>query len=186
MPSLRERGYRGGRVLTTVVYAASLPMNLDEFTARWIASGAEERANKDTFLLELCDVLGVPRPDPKTGDPARDRYVFEMDAMIAHEGAEEQRREDGSVSSGRVRSRGETRVGDRVEEARDRAEGDSRVGARDGRRARASGGVCEHARRSATVPRGVRHRVLLRSVRRVRWHRGVSAVAARAGEADLF
>lgn len=55
------------------------------FIERWAASGAAERANKDSFLNELCDLLGVPRPDPTTGDPDRDHYVFERDALLAHE-----------------------------------------------------------------------------------------------------
>lgn len=55
---------------------------LSLFLDRWAASGASERANKDLFLAELCDVLGVPRPDPATGDPDRDLYVFERDSVI--------------------------------------------------------------------------------------------------------
>jgi hypothetical protein len=51
----------------------------DDFISRWTASGDAERANKDSFLNELCDVLGVERPHPKTGDPARDLYAFEKD-----------------------------------------------------------------------------------------------------------
>jgi hypothetical protein len=46
-------------------------MNIAAFIAKWSASAAAERANKDTFLQELCDVLGVPRPDPTTADPER-------------------------------------------------------------------------------------------------------------------
>jgi hypothetical protein len=61
-------------------------MEIQTFISKWTASGAAERANKDAFLLELCDVLGVPRPDPATGDPERDLYVFERDAFLAHEG----------------------------------------------------------------------------------------------------
>lgn len=34
------------------------------FIARWSHVGAAERANYALFLTELCDVLGVPRPDP--------------------------------------------------------------------------------------------------------------------------
>lgn len=56
-------------------------MTLESFIARWTASGDAERANKDSFLNELCDVLGVERPHPKTGDPTRDLYVFEKDVM---------------------------------------------------------------------------------------------------------
>jgi hypothetical protein len=61
-------------------------MEIQSFIAKWSASGAAERANKDTFLVELCDVLGVPRPDPATGHPERDLYVFERDVSIAHQG----------------------------------------------------------------------------------------------------
>jgi hypothetical protein len=31
-------------------------------------------------------LLGVPHPDPKTGDPDRDRYVFERDVVLVHAG----------------------------------------------------------------------------------------------------
>ncbi len=54
-------------------------MNVVEFLERWRPAGAAERANKDIFLAELCDVLGVERPLPKTNDPEQDRYVFEKD-----------------------------------------------------------------------------------------------------------
>jgi hypothetical protein len=61
-------------------------MEVRNFIDKWAASGAAERANKDAFLIELCDVLGVPRPDPATGDPERDLYVFERDVHLPHEG----------------------------------------------------------------------------------------------------
>ena len=37
---------------------------IDTFLQRWSTSGAAERANYRLFLSELCDVLGVPRPQP--------------------------------------------------------------------------------------------------------------------------
>ncbi|MDI1476743.1 DNA methyltransferase [Polyangium sp. y55x31] len=61
-------------------------MDVRAFVEKWSASGASERANKDLFLAELCDVLGVPRPEPATGDPARDRYVFEKPIPMTQEG----------------------------------------------------------------------------------------------------
>jgi len=61
-------------------------VDLPTFIAKWKASGASERANKDSFLRDLCDVLGVPHPDAKTGDPDRDRYVFEREAILVHGG----------------------------------------------------------------------------------------------------
>lgn len=66
---------------------------MDFFIARWSASGDAERANKDSFLNELCDVLGVERPNPKTGRPEWDLYVFEKDVP---------RTKAGGTSIGRV------------------------------------------------------------------------------------
>jgi len=62
-------------------------MTLDSFIDRWSASGDAERANKDSFLNELCEVLGVERPHPKTGDPHKDLYVFEGYSLNRHEGS---------------------------------------------------------------------------------------------------
>ena len=56
---------------------------IERFIARWSASGAAERANKDSFLKELCRVLGVAEPDATTGDPERDHFVFERDDLDA-------------------------------------------------------------------------------------------------------
>jgi hypothetical protein len=47
------------------------------FVARWQQSGAAERANYSLFLIELCEVLGLPRPEPATAEPEADRYTFE-------------------------------------------------------------------------------------------------------------
>ena len=56
-------------------------MDTQSFIDRWSSSGASERANKDLFFVELCDLLGVARPEPARGDPAHDRYTFERDAL---------------------------------------------------------------------------------------------------------
>ena len=48
-----------------------------DFIARWEASGAAERANYQLFICELCDVIGVPRPEPAKADPSQNSYVFE-------------------------------------------------------------------------------------------------------------
>ncbi|HEX9919519.1 MAG TPA: hypothetical protein VGA87_10145, partial [Pyrinomonadaceae bacterium] len=53
------------------------PSPVETFITRWQASGAAERANYVSFLNELCDVLGVARPDVTTTDDERDAYVFE-------------------------------------------------------------------------------------------------------------
>lgn len=62
-----------------------MPPTIADFVARWRAAGAEERANKDSFFIELCSVLGIAPPDPKRGDPALDTYVFEADVRWPNE-----------------------------------------------------------------------------------------------------
>lgn len=47
------------------------------FIEKWQKSGASERANYQLFLAELCDLLGVPRPDPAGPDDQDNAYVFE-------------------------------------------------------------------------------------------------------------
>jgi hypothetical protein len=50
---------------------------VENFVARWKDSQAAERANYVSFLNELCDLLGVPKPNPATKEDARDDYVYE-------------------------------------------------------------------------------------------------------------
>jgi hypothetical protein len=47
---------------------------VDTFIARWDGTGLAERVNCQLFLSELCDVLGVPRPDPATGSAGAYRF----------------------------------------------------------------------------------------------------------------
>lgn len=63
-------------------------MDLDQFLSRWQKAAASERANYQLFLSELCDILGVPRPDPATGKAEADRYVFEKPVTRTVEGRE--------------------------------------------------------------------------------------------------
>jgi len=49
-----------------------------DFLERWRNSAAAERANSQLFLTELCDYLGLPRPDPALADLRRNSYVFEL------------------------------------------------------------------------------------------------------------
>ena len=53
------------------------PEQITAFITRWETSGAAERANYQMFLSELCDIIGVPRPDPTSPDTAKNRYVFD-------------------------------------------------------------------------------------------------------------
>lgn len=65
-----------------------------EFLRRWETSGAAERANYQLFLSELCDLLGVARPEPTRPDDRDNAYVFERNVTFRHG--------DGSTSSGRI------------------------------------------------------------------------------------
>jgi hypothetical protein len=58
---------------------AGPPANaLETFIARWTArEGGAERANYQMFLSELCDVIGVKRPEPSGQERERNDYVFE-------------------------------------------------------------------------------------------------------------
>lgn len=47
------------------------------FIARWRESGGAERSNYALFLSELCDVLGVDRPDPAGDDNSKNQYVID-------------------------------------------------------------------------------------------------------------
>ena len=55
------------------------------FVEKWRPSAAAERANKDSFLNDLCAVLDVPAPDPTTGDAKHDHYVFEKSVQVSSE-----------------------------------------------------------------------------------------------------
>ena len=53
-------------------------MQADAFIARWTGrAGGAERANYQMFLAELCDVLGVARPDVAEASAALNDYAFE-------------------------------------------------------------------------------------------------------------
>ncbi|MEI6218677.1 MAG: type IIL restriction-modification enzyme MmeI, partial [bacterium] len=67
---------------------------VQRFIERWERSGAAERANYQLFLSELCDVIGVARPNPATEDESQDEYVFERSVVFQHG--------DGTTSTGRM------------------------------------------------------------------------------------
>jgi hypothetical protein len=67
---------------------------IDAFIARWHGTERAERANKDLFLAELCDLLRVPRPDPAGPQGADNAYVFERAVPLHHP--------DGRVTTGHI------------------------------------------------------------------------------------
>jgi hypothetical protein len=66
---------------------------VERFIARWEGSGGAERANYALFLTELCDLIGVPRPEP-VRDDGRTDYRFEYPVTF--------RSPDGSAKPGRI------------------------------------------------------------------------------------
>lgn len=68
--------------------------SLDTFIQRWVVSEGAEQSNAPLFYPELCDILGVERPNPKRGDPTLDLYVLEKGAPTILE--------DGKISSRRI------------------------------------------------------------------------------------
>jgi hypothetical protein len=56
---------------------------IELFITRWQSSSGNERANYQMFFSELCDGLGVARPDAK-GSILTDPYCFDKDLKIYH------------------------------------------------------------------------------------------------------
>jgi hypothetical protein len=67
-------------------------MQIDTFLQRWQQAGGSERANYQLFIADLCDLLGVAKPQPANEDSQTNPYVFER-RVIFHHG-------DGSTSNG--------------------------------------------------------------------------------------
>ena len=68
---------------------------VETFIVRWQGrEGGQERANYALFLSELCDALGVSRPEPAAGRTEENEYVFERLVKTVNV--------DGSESSGRI------------------------------------------------------------------------------------
>ena len=63
---------------------------IEDFISHWSAASPSERANSQPFLIELCDLLDVPHPDPH---PANG-YFFEFPVVEHHA--------DGTASTGRI------------------------------------------------------------------------------------
>jgi hypothetical protein len=61
-------------------------MDFDTLVKRWERTGAEERANKDSFLINLCAALNVDPPTPKATEGVLDDYCFEFDVPLQREG----------------------------------------------------------------------------------------------------
>ena len=62
----------------------SCTVDVNLFINRWSPSGGAERANYQQFLSELCEVIGVPRPDPTKQQELKNAYVFEKSVPEPH------------------------------------------------------------------------------------------------------
>ncbi|WP_417490417.1 class I SAM-dependent DNA methyltransferase [Maricaulis sp.] len=60
------------------------PAQVTGFIKDWSPSGGNERANTHGFIRDLCDLLGLPRPDPAQEINARNDYVFERSVTRNH------------------------------------------------------------------------------------------------------
>jgi len=67
---------------------------IEAFIATWRVSGGSEIANTQSFINQLCHVLGTAAPDPSTGNAALDDYVYERGVF--------QDNGDGTRSFGRI------------------------------------------------------------------------------------
>jgi hypothetical protein len=65
---------------------------LDAFLSCWRDAAGSERANYQLFIANLCALLDLPTPQPATGQPELDGYVFERRVVFQHG--------DGSESAG--------------------------------------------------------------------------------------
>ena len=50
---------------------------VETFIDRWSPSGGAERSNYQMFLIELCELVGAPSPEPAVPDESQNAYVFE-------------------------------------------------------------------------------------------------------------
>jgi len=61
-----------------------MPTATQNFISRWQESDAAERANYQSFLSELCDFIGVDRPEPSQGIEDFNTYVFDKTIEVHH------------------------------------------------------------------------------------------------------
>lgn len=52
-------------------------MAVEQFIEEWRKSGGNERANTQTFINELCELIGVDKPRPTQAAVAANDYVYE-------------------------------------------------------------------------------------------------------------
>lgn len=87
-------GGASGNTASVAAYSEGSRETVSKFIAGWSASGGAERANFPPFARDLCDILGVPHPEPTKPDVSENAYVFERDVEFHNL--------DSSTSVGRI------------------------------------------------------------------------------------
>ena len=88
-PAMSESDMRTERPEDGIAAAA-----VDAFIDRWEKSGGSESANFQMFAGELCELLGLPRPDPSEERNEYNDYTFERRIDFKHD--------DGGTTPGRI------------------------------------------------------------------------------------
>ena len=60
------------------------PTRVATFIQRWRGVSGSERANYQLFIADLCDLLGVPHPEPAHEHTRDNAYVFERRVTFSH------------------------------------------------------------------------------------------------------
>lgn len=55
---------------------------VEQFIERWQGADGTERSNCQTFMIELCDLLELPKPAPGRKDSRENAYVFERHVTL--------------------------------------------------------------------------------------------------------
>lgn len=71
-----------------------MTLDVKQFIAKWADTGAAERANFQPFCDDLCDLLGVSRPDGQRPQETDNAYVFEKSVPL--------QQLDGTSTTGRI------------------------------------------------------------------------------------
>src|SRR5690554_2713522 len=69
-------------------------MDAKKFIEHWAKSGGAERANYQSFLIQLAELISVPAPDAASASEEAINYVFEKAVRFKHS--------DGSTTAGFV------------------------------------------------------------------------------------
>ena len=66
----------------TPTAAAPGPDPVERFITTWQGKDGSERANYQLFVTQLCELLGLPLPQPAQADSAENAYVFERHVKL--------------------------------------------------------------------------------------------------------